>query len=198
MYLLLYQRQHWETETGSSIPKTKKQTKKNNPNTKTCGLRHWWQVSNLSFSIKVVFTQIQNTSRSTTFAWFLVAWCPSNTLHPASQEQICWNSCTCCCTEIEVADQTFYLTKSQYTDIQHQTDSASQGGVGRGEGVGVEGVIFVSTTVKVVTSPPGQQGSLCSTKCSSIHYPKTNLLEGVLSILFFNLWKLMACIPMFT
>ena len=29
----------------------------------------------------------------------------------------CSDNCTCCHTETEVADQTFYLTQSQYTDI---------------------------------------------------------------------------------
>ena len=33
-----------------------------------------------------------------------------------SQGQICSDHFTCCHTEIEVADQTFYLTQSQYTD----------------------------------------------------------------------------------
>ena len=33
-----------------------------------------------------------------------------------SQGRICSDSFTCCHTEIEVADQTFYLTQSQYTD----------------------------------------------------------------------------------
>ena len=32
------------------------------------------------------------------------------------QGRICSDNCTCCHTEIEVADQTFYLTQSQYTD----------------------------------------------------------------------------------
>ena len=32
-----------------------------------------------------------------------------------SQGRICTDNFTCCHTEIEVADQTFYLTKSQYT-----------------------------------------------------------------------------------
>ena len=34
-----------------------------------------------------------------------------------SQGRICSDNCTCCHTEIEVADQTFHLTQSQYTDI---------------------------------------------------------------------------------
>ena len=33
-----------------------------------------------------------------------------------SQGRICSNNFTCCHTQIEVADQTFYLTQSQYTD----------------------------------------------------------------------------------
>ena len=33
-----------------------------------------------------------------------------------SQGRFCSDSFTCCHTEIEVADQTFYLTQSQYTD----------------------------------------------------------------------------------
>ena len=34
----------------------------------------------------------------------------------ASQGRICSDNLTCCHTEIEVADQTFYLTQSQYAD----------------------------------------------------------------------------------
>ena len=33
-----------------------------------------------------------------------------------SQGRICSDKFTCCHTEIEVADQTFYLTQSQYID----------------------------------------------------------------------------------
>ena len=33
-----------------------------------------------------------------------------------SQGRICSDNFTCCHTETEVADQTFYLTQSQYTD----------------------------------------------------------------------------------
>ena len=33
-----------------------------------------------------------------------------------SQGRICSDSCTCCHTEIDVADQTFHLALSQYTD----------------------------------------------------------------------------------
>ena len=41
-----------------------------------------------------------------------------------SQGRICLDNFTCCHTEIEVADQTFYLTQSQYTDNGPTSPSA--------------------------------------------------------------------------
>ena len=41
-----------------------------------------------------------------------------------SQGRICSDSFTCCHTEIEVADPTFYLTQSQYTDTEPTSPSA--------------------------------------------------------------------------
>ena len=41
-----------------------------------------------------------------------------------SQGRICSDNCTCCHTEIEVADPTFYLTQSQYPDIGPTSPSA--------------------------------------------------------------------------
>ena len=41
-----------------------------------------------------------------------------------SQGRICSDNFTCCHTEIEVADQTFYLTQSQYTDTGPTSSSA--------------------------------------------------------------------------
>ena len=41
-----------------------------------------------------------------------------------SQGRICSDKFTCCHTEIEVADQTFYLTQSQYTDTGLTSPSA--------------------------------------------------------------------------
>ena len=40
------------------------------------------------------------------------------------QGRICSVNCTCCHTEIEVADQTFHLTQSQYTDTGPTSPSA--------------------------------------------------------------------------
>ena len=41
-----------------------------------------------------------------------------------SQGRICLDNFTCCHTEIEVADPTFYLTQSQYTDTGPTSPSA--------------------------------------------------------------------------
>ena len=41
-----------------------------------------------------------------------------------SQGRICSDSFTCCHTEIEVADQTFFLTQAQYTDTGLTSPSA--------------------------------------------------------------------------
>ena len=41
-----------------------------------------------------------------------------------SQGWICSDNFTCCHTEIEVADQIFYLTQSQYTDTRPTSPSA--------------------------------------------------------------------------
>ena len=41
-----------------------------------------------------------------------------------SQGLICSGNFTCCHTEIEIADQTFYFTQSQYTDTGQTSPSA--------------------------------------------------------------------------
>ena len=41
-----------------------------------------------------------------------------------SQGQICIDNCMCCHTEIEVADQTFYIAQSQYADTRPDSPSA--------------------------------------------------------------------------
>ena len=48
----------------------------------------------------------------------LLVGCLASQQHASvSQGRICSDNFTCCHTEIEVADQTFHLTQSQYTDI---------------------------------------------------------------------------------
>ena len=54
---------------------------------------------------------------STVSAWSLLVGCLTSQQHASvSQGRICSDNFTCCHTEIEAADQTFYLTQSQYTD----------------------------------------------------------------------------------
>ena len=55
---------------------------------------------------------------------WLVACLTSQQQASVSQERICSDNFTCCHTEIEVADQTFYLTQSQYTDTGPTSPSA--------------------------------------------------------------------------
>ena len=59
---------------------------------------------------------------------FDVCWllgCLTSQQHASvSQGRICSDNFTCCHTEIEVADQTFYLTQSQYTDTGPTSPSA--------------------------------------------------------------------------
>ena len=56
---------------------------------------------------------------------FLFGGCLMSQQHASlSQERICSDNFMCCHTEIEVADQTFYLTQSQYTDTGPTSPSA--------------------------------------------------------------------------
>ena len=56
----------------------------------------------------------------------LFAGCLTSQQHASvSQGRICSDKSMCCHTEIEVADQTFYLTQSQYTDTRPTSPSAN-------------------------------------------------------------------------
>ena len=50
--------------------------------------------------------------------------CLSQQQASVSQGRICSDNFTCCHTETEVADQTFYLTQSQYTDTGSTSPSS--------------------------------------------------------------------------
>ena len=55
----------------------------------------------------------------------LLVGCLTSQQHASvSQGRICSDNFTCCHNEIEVADQTFYLTQSQYTDTGPTSPSA--------------------------------------------------------------------------
>ena len=58
------------------------------------------------------------------FVCWLVGCLTSQQQASVSQGRICSDNFTCCHTEIEVADQTFYLTQSQYTDTRPTSPSA--------------------------------------------------------------------------
>ena len=58
------------------------------------------------------------------FVCLLVGCLTSQQHASVSQGRICSDKFTCCHTEIEVADQTFYLTQSQYADTGPTSPSA--------------------------------------------------------------------------
>ena len=58
------------------------------------------------------------------FVGLLVGCLTSQQQASVSQGRICSDNFTCCHTEIEVADPTFYLTQSQYTDTGPTSPSA--------------------------------------------------------------------------
>ena len=58
------------------------------------------------------------------FVCLLVGCLTSQQQASVSQGRICSDNLTCCHTEIEVADPTFYLTQSQYTDTGPTSPSA--------------------------------------------------------------------------
>ena len=55
---------------------------------------------------------------------WLLACLTSKQQASVSQGRICSDNFTCCPTEIEDADQTFYLTQSQYADTKPTSPSA--------------------------------------------------------------------------
>ena len=60
--------------------------------------------------------QMRITLQTLQFVCLLVGCLTSQQQASVSQGRICSDNFTCCHTETEVADQTFYLTQSQYTD----------------------------------------------------------------------------------
>ena len=74
-------------------------------------------------------TQVTSMSRpgkspTGTIVCLLVGCLTSQQQASVSQGRICSDNFTCCHTEIELADPTFYLTQSQYTDTGPTSPSA--------------------------------------------------------------------------
>ena len=67
---------------------------------------------------------IKTRSKYSKWVGCLLACLTSQQQASVSQGRICLDNFTCCHTEIEVADQTFYLTQSQYTDTGPTSPSA--------------------------------------------------------------------------
>ena len=80
----------------------------------------------------------------------LLVGCLTSQQHASvSQGRICSNNFTCCHTEIELADPTFHLTQSQYTDTGPTSPSADP------------------------ITPGAWQGSHCMCQCLSRWYDST-------------------------
>ena len=69
-------------------------------------------------------TRVETQFYSLTGVCLFVGCLTSQQQDSVSQGRICLDNFTCCHTEIEVADQTFYLTQSHYTDVGPTSPSA--------------------------------------------------------------------------
>ena len=81
----------------------------------TCSLQSPREVRTLSTYLQAGCTWV--------FCW-LAARLTSQQIASVSPGRICSDNFTCCHTETEVANQTFYLTQSQYTDTGPTSPSA--------------------------------------------------------------------------
>ena len=87
----------------------------------------WWTLSTSAVMVRI--REGEGRGRGTVggekcFVFVFVGCLTSQQQANVSQARICSDNCTCCNTEIEVADQTFYLTQSQYTDTGPTRPSA--------------------------------------------------------------------------
>ena len=83
-----------------------------------------WTINSLSFASKLGKCHITNTQHTPSLKLLFVGCLTSQQQASVSQGRICSDNFMCCHTEIEAADQTFYLTQSQYTDIGPTSPSA--------------------------------------------------------------------------
>ena len=95
---------------------------------------------------------------ATTRGFVLLVGCLTSKQHASvSQGRICSDNFTCCHTEIEVADQTFYLTQSQYTDTGPTSPSADPIMPGTWQGSSLE-CQFLSHWYDSTQKNPGASG----------------------------------------
>ena len=84
----------------------------------------WVSASHTALSSWNQFISLPDVERKDAEVCLLVGCLTSQQQASVSQGRICSDNFTCCHTEIEVADQTFYLTQSQYTDTGPTSPSA--------------------------------------------------------------------------
>ena len=89
------------------------------PSTDSISQGAWWS-SHRSANFKVPGLMRPREGSSAK----LLVGCSTSQHASVSQGRICTDNNTCCHTETEVADQTFYLTQSQYTDTGPTSPSA--------------------------------------------------------------------------
>ena len=75
-------------------------------------------------TVSLIGTSRRGVCSMATIVCLFVGCLTSQQQASVSQGRICSDNFTCCHTEIEVADQTFYLTQSQYTDTGPTSPSA--------------------------------------------------------------------------
>ena len=82
----------------------------------------------MTFHLSDVHNNLSSTRPRPQHAWsegLLLVGCLTSQQHArVSQGRICTDNFMCCHTEIEVPDQTFHLTQSQYTDTGLTSPSA--------------------------------------------------------------------------
>ena len=83
-----------------------------------------------------------------------------------SQGRICTDKFTCCHTEIEVANQTFYFTKSPYTNTGPTSPNAWQ----RSHGVPVLKVDGMTRTGKIPTVRAGIEPRICRSRGGRLNH----------------------------
>ena len=89
---------------------------------------HWLTVVKINKSTvaedNILSSKVNATSGGILCGCLFVGCLTSHRHASVPQVRVCSDDCTCCHTEIEVADQTFYLTQSQYTDTGLTSPSA--------------------------------------------------------------------------
>ena len=89
---------------------------------------------------------LYGVSKNTQGYCLLVACFTSEQHASASQEWICTDNFTCCHPEVEAADQTFYLTQSQYTDTRPTSPSVDPITPGAWQGPGYWSAVLSSVS----------------------------------------------------